>query len=90
MVQVDEVRSGSGYYSQNDLRLHFGLDQAAIVDVVEVRWPSGQVDVFENLAVNRLYILQESNKLPEARQLEGTKKRASTKTGFDASLTRST
>src|ERR1035438_7785925 len=36
-VQVDEVRSGSGYYSQNDLRLHFGLDQATVVDLVEIR-----------------------------------------------------
>ena len=27
--QIDEVMSGSGYYSQNDLRLHFGLGRAA-------------------------------------------------------------
>jgi len=73
MVQVDEVRSGSGYYSQNDLRLHFGLDQAAIVDVVEVRWPSGQLDVFRNLAVNRLYVVREGSKLPEAGELAGFK-----------------
>ncbi len=73
MVQVDEVHSGSGYYSQNDLRLHFGLDQAAIVDVVEVRWPSGQLDVFRNLAVNRLYVVREGSKLPEAKELAGFK-----------------
>jgi enediyne biosynthesis protein E4 len=73
MVQVDEVHSGSGYYSQNDLRLHFGLDQATVVDVVEVRWPSGQLDVFKNLEVNRLYVLREGNKLPEVRELVGFK-----------------
>jgi hypothetical protein len=73
IVQTDEVRSGSGYYSQNDLRLHFGLDQADIVDMVEVRWPSGQVDVFKNLAVNQLYILREGSKVPEARKLAGFK-----------------
>jgi len=70
MTQVDEVRSGSGYYSQNDLRLHFGLDQARMVDLIEVRWPSGQVDVFKDLPVNRLYVIQEGNKLPEARELK--------------------
>jgi hypothetical protein len=75
MVQMDEVHSGSGYYSQNDLRLHFGLDQATVVDVVEVRWPSGQVDVFKNLEVNRLYVLREGNRLAEVKELVGFKKR---------------
>jgi enediyne biosynthesis protein E4 len=74
MVQVDEVRSGGSYYSQNDLRLHFGLDQASVVDLLEVRWPSGQIDVFKNLEVNRLYILREGNKLSEVRVLAGFKK----------------
>jgi enediyne biosynthesis protein E4 len=75
LVQVDEVHSGSGYYSQNDLRLHFGLDQATMVDLVEVRWPSGQVDLFKNLEVNRLYILREGNNRPEVKELAGFKKR---------------
>jgi hypothetical protein len=74
MVQVDEVRSGGSYYSQNDLRLHFGLDQAPAVDIVEVRWPSGQIDVFKNLEVNRLYVLREGNKVPEVTELAGFKK----------------
>jgi enediyne biosynthesis protein E4 len=51
LLQVDEVRSGGSYYSQNDLRLHFGLDQAQVVETLEVRWLSGQVDTFKNLAV---------------------------------------
>jgi hypothetical protein len=57
LLQVDEVRSGGSYYSQNDLRLHFGLDQAQVVETLEVRWLSGQVDTFKNLAVNRLYVV---------------------------------
>jgi enediyne biosynthesis protein E4 len=63
---VDEVRSGGSYYSQNDLRLHFGLDQAQVVDSLEVRWPSGQVDTFKNLTVNRLYVVTEGAKSPQA------------------------
>jgi hypothetical protein len=65
LLQVDEVRSGGSYYSQNDLRLHFGLDQAERVESLEVRWPSGQVDHFKDLAVNRLYVVTEGSKAPE-------------------------
>jgi enediyne biosynthesis protein E4 len=65
LLLVDEVRSGGSYYSQNDLRLHFGLDQAQVVDSLEVRWPSGQVDSFKNLDVNRLYVVEEGAKSPK-------------------------
>jgi hypothetical protein len=65
LLQVDEVRSGGSYYSQNDLRLHFGLDQAQTVDLLEIRWPSGQVDTFKNLEVNRLYVVTEGAKNPQ-------------------------
>ncbi len=74
MEQIDEVRSGGSYYSQNDLRLHFGLDEATIVDRIEVRWPSGQVDTFANLAVNRLYILEEGSKAARSETLTAAKK----------------
>ena len=66
LLQVDEVRSGGSYYSQSDLRLHFGLDQAQSVDSLEIRWPSGQVDKFTNLPVNRLYVVTEGAKSPQA------------------------
>lgn len=62
LIQIDELRSGGSYYSQNDLRLHFGLDEATMVDTIEVRWPSGQIDTFTGLAVNRLHILEEGSK----------------------------
>jgi hypothetical protein len=34
------------------------LDQAKKVDLVEIRWLSGQVDQFRDLDANRLYVLQ--------------------------------
>jgi len=74
LAQIDEVRSGGSYYSQNDFRLHFGLDEAAVVDLIEVRWPSGQVDTFTNLAVNRLYILEEGSKTARSETLTPAKK----------------
>ncbi|MBO0910768.1 MAG: CRTAC1 family protein, partial [Acidobacteria bacterium] len=57
--QIDEVRSGGSYLSQNDLRLHFGLGKAGKVDLLEVRWPSGQVDTMKDLAANQLVIVKE-------------------------------
>ena len=62
-VQIEEVRSGGSYYSQNDLRIHFGLDQSAKADVVEIRWPSGTVDTLKDLAANHLYVVQEGGKV---------------------------
>jgi len=63
MMQLEEVRSGGSYYSQNDLRVHFGLDQAKKVDSVEIRWPSGATDMLKDLDANRLYVIQEGGKI---------------------------
>jgi hypothetical protein len=69
LVMIDEVRSGGSYFSQSDLRLHFGLDQAKTVDVLEIRWPSGQVDTFRDLPADRLYVVEEGAKEPRAYML---------------------
>ena len=61
--QIDEVRSGGSYYSQNDLRLHFGLDKAVKADLVEIVWPSGQKDALKDLAANNLYVIEEGGKV---------------------------
>jgi len=57
--QIDEVRSGGGYFSQNDLRVHFGLGKAEKVDVLEIRWPSGQVDTLKDIKANQLIFVKE-------------------------------
>ena len=58
-VQIDEVMSGSSYYSQSDLRLHFGLGSADQADKVEVRWPSGETESFDAVKANRLIHVKE-------------------------------
>ncbi len=58
-TQIDEVRSGGSYLSQNDLRLHFGLAAAAIIDSVEILWPSGTKQIERGLAVNRVITIRE-------------------------------
>jgi enediyne biosynthesis protein E4 len=57
--QVDEVRSGGSYYSQNDLRIHFGLGKAARVDLIEVRWPNGRLDTLKNVSPDRIMTIRE-------------------------------
>jgi len=57
--QIDEVRSGGGYFSQNDLRLHFGLGKAEKVDLLEIRWPSGVVDALKDVKANQLIFVKE-------------------------------
>ena len=59
LVQLDEVRSGGSYLSQNDLRLHFGLGSHDHVDRVEVLWPSGKTESITNLAADRFYAIKE-------------------------------
>ena len=56
--QMDEVRSGSSYISQNDLRVHFGLGKAERADL-EVRWPSGVVDRIPGAQVNQVITVKE-------------------------------
>jgi hypothetical protein len=57
--QIDEVRSGGSYISQNDLRVHFGIGKAEKVDLLEIRWPSGQVDTLKDIKPNQLVFVRE-------------------------------
>lgn len=58
--QMDEVRRGGSYISQNDLRVHFGLGKAGKVDL-EVRWPSGAVDKLTGVTANRVLTIREGS-----------------------------
>jgi hypothetical protein len=57
--QVEEVRSGGSYFSQSDLRVHFGIGKANQVDLLEILWPSGHVDRFKGLSANRILTIRE-------------------------------
>jgi hypothetical protein len=59
--QWQEVRGGGSYYSQNDLRVHFGLGDARAVERVEVRWPNGQEEAWTDLAIDRYHTLKEGS-----------------------------
>ncbi len=61
--QVEEVRSGSSYLSQNALRVHFGLGTHTRVDRVEIHWPSGVEQVLEDVAADQFLTVREPEKL---------------------------
>ena len=50
--QTRELMSGDSWF-QDDLRLHFGLGAHTVVDQLEVRWPSGQVDVINSVPADQ-------------------------------------
>jgi hypothetical protein len=46
--------------SQSDLRLHFGLGKAKVVDLIEVKWPTTQkIQRFTNIPPNQIVTLRE-------------------------------
>jgi enediyne biosynthesis protein E4 len=58
---VNEVRSGSSYISNSDMRVHFGLGTAAKVDWIEIRWPSGLIERFADLGVDAIHEVNEGS-----------------------------
>jgi hypothetical protein len=63
-VFVNEVRSGSSYISNNDMRIHFGLGSLSTIDSVEVRWPTGMTEKFQGLGCDRFHTLKEGTGTP--------------------------
>ena len=59
LTQMREVKSGSGYISQNDLRLHFGLSEATQVDTLTVRWLCGKVQTLRDIETNQVLVISE-------------------------------
>jgi enediyne biosynthesis protein E4 len=57
--QVGVRRSTTGYLSQNDPRMHFGIGDAEVVDFVEIKWPSGVTQRLENLKANQILTITE-------------------------------
>lgn len=58
-VQTAQKKSTSGYLSQNDSRVHFGLMKNAVVEKIEIKWPSGKFQVLENIKANQILTIKE-------------------------------
>jgi hypothetical protein len=65
MTQISEVKGGSSYISQNDLRQHFGLEKNDKMDEVTIRWPNGSVESFQNVPADYIYTVVEGKGITE-------------------------
>jgi hypothetical protein len=75
LTQIDEVRSGGSYISQNDLRLHFGLEKRSKIELIEIRWPSGLIDKITTANVNRIVTVKEGQGIIEQKDFKTVSRR---------------
>lgn len=66
LVQWGEVRAGGSYLSASDLRLHFGLEKRTSIDLVEVHWTGGAVEMVRRVPINQFVTLQEGKGVVKA------------------------
>jgi len=59
LVQTAQKKSTTGYLSQNDPRIHFGLARNKIIEKIEIKWPSGKFQVLENIKANQILVVKE-------------------------------
>jgi enediyne biosynthesis protein E4 len=66
-TQMREVKGGSSYLSQNDLRQHFGLGESTRAERLEVTWPSGRLEIVQDLPANHIISVRESSGIVDRR-----------------------
>ena len=71
--QVRWMLPATGYASQNQPLIHFGLGDAQVIHELKISWPSGQTDVFHDLKANRLYSLEEGGSLTTVNDIDKEK-----------------
>ena len=69
LVSIAEVKAGSSYLSQNDLRLHFGLGAEEMMETVDVRWPDGYTETLHKIAGDAIYTIVEGSGIKESKPL---------------------
>jgi len=57
--QMRQVKSGDAFSTMSSLNSYFGLGQNAVIDEIEVRWPSGIVDLLTGIPVNSVVTIVE-------------------------------
>ncbi len=69
ITQTEEIHSGGSYLSQSDQRVHFGLGKASKIDSLEIHWPSGKTEAFQNLDANHFYSILEGQGIVPAEKI---------------------
>jgi hypothetical protein len=70
-IMVREVRAGGSYLGHGDARAHFGLGTAGLIDRVEIVWPGGDVEVFQQVPVNVIVTVEQNRGIVTERPLTG-------------------
>jgi hypothetical protein len=68
-TQLREVKAGSSYLGQNDLRQHFGLGDVTRVDRLELRWPRGRTETIRDVPANQAITVREGDGIVDRRPL---------------------
>ena len=68
-TQMRDIKAGSSYLSQNDLRAHFGLGAATNVERLEVQWPSGERETIRDVTANQIVAIHEGKGVVERKPL---------------------
>ena len=58
-TQYREIGANNTFLGDNDIRAHFGLKQSQNISKIEIIWPSGQIDIYENIPVNQILVAEE-------------------------------
>jgi hypothetical protein len=58
--QLGFVSTAGSYLSAHDKRAHFGLGRERQVKLLEIRWPSGVVQTWKNVAANQIFVAKEA------------------------------
>ena len=65
LSQLREVKRAVGIYSTSDPRAHFGVGTATSIDALTIHWPSGEIQHFQNVSVDKHYVITEGEGLTE-------------------------
>jgi len=58
-LQFNHATASVGYASSSDRRVHFGLGKEKSVKMLEIRWPSGTIQVLRNVRADQILTIRE-------------------------------
>jgi enediyne biosynthesis protein E4 len=62
LVQYNHVTTAGSFASSSDKRVHFGLGRDTRIKEIELRWPSGRIQVLQNVKADQILKITESEK----------------------------
>jgi len=77
IAQIREITGGGSYLSQSDLRAHVGMGKATRAETVEVKWPSGVQQIFQNVEADKFYVITEGTSNLSIQQFTTGKRKVS-------------